>query len=111
MKVWIALSSALVLFAATGLTPASATEPESQHQHEAAADEKVAGEIRKIDLDNNKVTIRHGEMKQLNMGAMTMVFRFTDPAMLGELKVGDKVRFVPAKVEGQLVLKMIEKAQ
>ncbi|MGB4344891.1 MAG: copper-binding protein [Burkholderiaceae bacterium] len=111
MKSWMTLSSALMLFVATGLAPVSAAEHEDHHQQEAAADEKVAGEIRKIDLDNRKVTIRHGEMKQLNMGAMTMVFRFADPAMLGELKVGDQVRFVPAKVEGQLMLKMIEKAQ
>ena len=50
------------------------------------------GVIRKIDLDAGKVTIRHGELANLGMPAMTMTFA-SDKAMLKDYKVGDKIQF------------------
>lgn len=62
------------------------------------------GEIRKIDAAAGKITLKHGPLKNLDMPAMTMAFRLSDPAMLGKLKVGDKVRFVAANPGGQLTI-------
>jgi Cu/Ag efflux protein CusF len=44
------------------------------------------------------------------MGAMTMVFRVEDPSLLASFGVGDKVKFVPAKKNGQFVVQSMEKA-
>jgi Cu/Ag efflux protein CusF len=55
------------------------------------------GEIRKVDMDNKKITIKHGEIKNLDMPGMTMVFQAKDPALLGKVKAGDKVRFKAEK--------------
>lgn len=59
--------------------------------------EMTDGEIKKIDKDNKKLTIKHGDIKNLDMPGMTMVFQVKDPAMLEAVKVGDKVRFVAEK--------------
>jgi Cu(I)/Ag(I) efflux system protein CusF len=50
------------------------------------------------------VTIKHGELKNLNMPPMTMVFRVADPAMLDQAKTGGKVQFIAEKVAGTLTL-------
>jgi Cu/Ag efflux protein CusF len=62
------------------------------------------GEIRKVDKGAGKVTIKHGELKNLNMPPMTMVFRVADPAMLDQAKTGGKVQFIAEKVAGTLTL-------
>jgi Cu(I)/Ag(I) efflux system periplasmic protein CusF len=54
----------------------------------------VDGEVRKVDKDARKITLRHSEIKHLNMPAMTMVFQVKDPAMLNKVKAGDKVKFM-----------------
>lgn len=74
------------------------------------AAEKVNAEIRKIDAENGKVTLKHEALTQFNMAAMTMVFRVDDPSLLQSLSVGDKVRFVPVKKNGQFFVQSIEKA-
>ena len=76
----------------------------------AQVSEKVHGEIRRIDVDNGKITLRHEALTKFNMGAMTMVFRVEDPSLLTSFSVGDKVRFVPAKKNGQFVVQSMEKA-
>lgn len=58
-----------------------------------AASEEVQAEVRKIDKSSSKVTLRHGDIKSLNMPAMTMVFQVKDGASLDQLKVGDKIKF------------------
>lgn len=68
------------------------------------------GEIRKVDKEAAKLTIRHGELKDLGMPAMTMVFRVQDNAMLSQVAPGDKVRFAVAKVDGALTVTAIESA-
>ncbi|MGE3376484.1 MAG: copper-binding protein [Vicinamibacteria bacterium] len=69
------------------------------------------GEIRKVDKDAGKLTIRHGEIKSLDMPPMTMVFRVQEPAMLDAVKAGDKVKFDARKVGGQYVVTTIEQAK
>ena len=70
------------------------------------------GEIRKIDKDAKKLTIRHGEIKSLDMPPMTMVFQVNDPAMLDKVKAGDMVRFAAEKTAaGRIVVTDIQPAQ
>ncbi|WP_334188595.1 copper-binding protein [Noviherbaspirillum sp.] len=70
--------------------------------------EMSEGEIRKVDKDARKVTIRHGDLKNLSMPPMTMVFEVTEPAMLDKVKAGDKISFVAEKVEGRYTVTRIE---
>ena len=75
----------------------------------AAADPAMAeGEIRKVDPVARKLTIRHGELKNLDMPPMTMVFQVKDPAMLEQVKAGDKVKFRADKVNGAITVTEIE---
>ena len=76
----------------------------------AQSDEKVPGEVRKVDRDNLKITIKHGEIKSFDMPAMTMVFTIKDPALLEAAKPGDKVRFGVAREDGKFVVTAIEAA-
>ena len=69
------------------------------------------GQVTKIDAKQNKITLRHGPIKNLDMDSMTMVFRVKDPAMLKEVKVGDKVKFEADRVNGQITVIKIEKAK
>jgi len=69
------------------------------------------GEIRKVDTDNKKITIKHGEIKNLDMPPMTMVFQVKDDALLGRVKSGDKVRFSAEKMGGAFVVTDIQAAK
>jgi len=78
----------------------------------AQSDDYINGEITNIDAAAGKLTIKHGPIKKLGMDTgMTMVFRAGDPKMLGEVKKGDHVRFVPDRVNGQFTVTKIEKAK
>lgn len=92
-------------------SPALAAEHDRHAGHGAqqAAAEYVNAEVRKVDRENGKITLKHEALKQFDMAAMTMAFRVADPALLDGLAVGDAVRFVPGKVNGQLVVTKIEK--
>jgi Cu(I)/Ag(I) efflux system protein CusF len=74
-----------------------------------AAPARTIGEVRRIDLANGRVTVRHAEIAHLNMPAMAMDFVARDPALLNGLKVGDKVRFVAIDEGGTLVITRIER--
>jgi Cu/Ag efflux protein CusF len=69
------------------------------------------GEVRKVDKDAKKITVKHGEIKNLNMPPMTMVFQVKDPAMLDQVKQGDKIRFAAEDVNGAMVISKIEPAR
>lgn len=69
------------------------------------------GEIRRVDKDAKKLTIRHEPIQSLDMPAMTMVFQVKDPAMLDRVKVGDKVKFEAEKLGGAYTLTRIEVAK
>ncbi|ADU38418.1 copper-binding protein [Variovorax paradoxus] len=68
----------------------------------------VEGEVRKIDTDAKKITLEHGDIPNLEMTGMTMVFRVKDPELLSKVKPGDKVRFTADKVDGALTVLSIE---
>ena len=69
------------------------------------------GEIRKVDRDAKKITIKHGPMPNLDMPPMTMVFQVRDPAMLEQVKPGDKVKFSAEKLGGAYTVTRIEAAR
>ena len=73
-----------------------------------ASTELTDGEVRKVDAEGRKLTLRHAEIRNLGMPGMTMVFQVADPALLAALKVGDKVRFRAEKVNGALTVTRIE---
>jgi Cu(I)/Ag(I) efflux system protein CusF len=83
-----------------GSTPAART-----------ATDMIDGEVRKIDKGTRTITLRHGEIKPLNMPPMTMVFEAKEPAMLDKVKVGDKVKFKAANVGGTFTVTEIEAAK
>lgn len=76
-----------------------------------AAGEMSEGQVRKVDKEAGKLTLRHGEIKNLEMPPMTMVFRAQDPAMLDRVKPGDKIRFTAEQKAGALVITRIELAK
>ena len=79
--------------------------------HAGEAPAMSEGEITKIDKDAGKLTIRHGELKNLGMMPMTMVFRARDAAMIQKAVVGEKIRFVAERVDGALTVTQLETAK
>jgi Cu(I)/Ag(I) efflux system protein CusF len=76
----------------------------------SAATSLTEGEVRKVDLEQKKVTLRHGPIQSLEMPAMTMVFRVADTKLLDNVKVGDKVRFAVERANGAFVVTALERA-
>lgn len=69
-----------------------------------AAPAMTDGEIRKIDKENGKVTIKHAEIKNLDMPPMSMVFNVKDKAMLDKVQVGEKIQFIVIQDAGKMVV-------
>ena len=86
------------------VSPSSPTSPVSQVETSEA-------EVRKVDLSAGKVTLRHGEIKNLGMPPMTMVFQVKDRAFLNGLKAGDSVKFTADKIKGAYTVLSIEVVQ
>lgn len=95
------------------------TTAAAQQQHEqvppasaaAASTPQTEGEVRKIDLAAQKLTIRHGRIENLGMSPMTMVFRVKDPAFLTMVKPGDKIRMTVQRVDGALTIVALQRTQ
>lgn len=62
------------------------------------------GEIKKIDKDAGKITLKHGPLANLSMPAMTMVFKVQSPDLLNTVKVGDAVKFRAENIKGALTV-------
>jgi Cu(I)/Ag(I) efflux system protein CusF len=101
---FMALTAAVLCLA---LTPAALAQPSGHAAHGNpvvsvdAVPSSTAGEVRRIDLANQKITLRHEEITHLNMPPMTMVFKVRDKSLLNNLSVGDGVRFVAIKQGGE----------
>lgn len=89
----------------------AAETPAASAPAQSAESALTEGEIKKVNKDTGKLTIKHGELKNLGMPPMTMVFRAKDPAMLDQVKAGDKINFVADEVNGQLTVIKIEARQ
>ena len=70
----------------------------------------ATGEVTKLDKAGGRVTLKHGEIKNLDMPPMTMVYRVSNPRLLDELAVGSRVRFTAEKVDGQYTVTSVSKA-
>ena len=98
------------------LAAAPAAMAQSHHDHPAGVAQAPSaamadGEVRKVDRDAGKVTLKHGYIKSLDMPPMTMVFQVKDRAVLDRLKAGDKVRFAAEEKAGAYVVTAIEPAK
>ena len=74
-----------------------------------AQSNETDGEVKKIDKEQGKVTLRHGPIKNLDMDQMTMVLRVQDAKMLDGLTVGDKVMFEADRINGQITITKIRR--
>lgn len=92
----LGIAAALALSAASASFAADTVAPLSE------------GEITKVDKQAGKLTIRHGELKNLGMPPMTMVFRAKTAAMIEQAAVGEKIKFVAEKVGGALTVVQME---
>jgi Cu(I)/Ag(I) efflux system periplasmic protein CusF len=114
-------SLALAFLASAALAgPALAQQKADDHSaHHAASPATAAansanmadGEVRKVDKEAGKLTLKHGEIKNLDMPGMTMVFQVKEPALLDKVKVGDKVKFRAEKAGSGYVVTVIEAAK
>ena len=95
-------AEAAVALAAALTWPLALQAGDAHHQHTPSAQKTAPspsdGEVRRIDREGKKITIRHGPIRNLDMPPMTMVFQVADPAMLDAVKPGDKVTFEAVKV-------------
>lgn len=115
------LTGILILALATGTALAGqATDPTAQHAHDHATATAVSpaagvvvpqtdGEIRKVDVAAQKLTVRHGRIENLGMSPMTMVFRIKDPAVLTQVKPGDKVKMTVERIDGALTIVALQR--
>ncbi|OYU88875.1 MAG: RND transporter [Bradyrhizobiaceae bacterium PARB1] len=77
-----------------------------------AQDAMINGEVKKVDEAAKKITLKHGPIKRLGMDeGMTMVFRVQDPAMLKQVKAGDKVQFVAERGNDGIAITKIQKSK
>ncbi len=93
---------AMCLLAAVPLTTGFAQQPPAMAS--TVKDDMTAGEIRKVDKDSKKITIKHGEIENLNMPPMTMVFQVKDLMILDKVNPGDKVKFKVIQADGGLLI-------
>ena len=99
MKAIIRITAALAL--TLGLTVGALAQAAS-----------ISGEVKKIDESAGKITLKHGAAKNLGMDEpMTMVYRVNDPAMLKQVKVGDKVTFEAEEAASGYTVTKMQKAK
>ena len=114
-----AVVSALFVLSLTGSAAWAAGDSTDKHHESKTIAAKTASdtasmtdaEVRKVDKDAKKITLKHGEIKNLEMPAMTMVFQVKDLALLDKVKAGDKVKFKAEKMPSGIVVTEIEMAK
>jgi Cu/Ag efflux protein CusF len=107
----LALSVLLSTFAAFAAAQHSHHEPAATPVAQSTAAAPSDGEVRKVDKANGKITIKHGEIPNVGMGPMTMVFGVKSPALLDKVAAGDRVKFRVEEIKGDYVVTAIEKAK
>ncbi len=108
-----ALVLAFALSAAAVLPSWAAGDPSAKGTliAQAPSAEMIDGEVRKVDKEDGKLTLKHADIKSLDMPAMTMVFVVKDKAMLDKLKAGDKIKFKAINDGGKLTVTEMQMAQ
>ncbi len=107
----VAILPMLLLSAAACAQAPAADDHAGHHAPGSSATNQawIHGEVRRIDADANKLTLRHEAIPQFEMDAMTMAFRVARPALLEGIAVGDKVRFRLDKVGSRLTVVELQK--
>ena len=105
------LGSVLLALAAAVPWPAYAQSAATATPDKASAAELSDGEVRKVDKENKKITLKHGPIKSLDMPPMTMVFQVSDAALLDKVQAGDKIRFAATNDGGKLTVTQIQPAK
>lgn len=101
-----------LLFPTGGFADDNAARPAVEPSSGKSDPKMTAGVVKKVDKPAGKVTISHEPIQHLNMPTkMTMVFRVKDPAMLDQLKEGDRINFVAEKVDGTYTVTSVEPAK
>ena len=113
---WPTASAAMCLAALIGSGMANAQSPVEAPAQAVAASSPAAtamtdGEVRKVDRELGKITLRHGPITNLGMPGMTMVFNVADPALLSDLKEGDHVRFFADRINGAITVTAMDPAR
>jgi len=108
-KLIASLAASLTLTLGCTLTADAVAAAPSSSATESAA--MSSGQVKKVDKDAGKITIKHGPLDNLGMPAMTMVFHVDDPAMLEQVKPGDKIAFIAERKNGVLTVVKMEAAQ
>jgi Cu/Ag efflux protein CusF len=108
MKSILFVTLCIGAFAAQPVFADDAHHKKSQDVVVAQAVPMTEAEVRKVDKAAKKITLKHGPIANLDMPGMTMVFQVTDPAMLDQVKAGDKVLFTADKVGGGYVVTKIQ---
>ena len=110
----ICAASAVFSFPLVGFTQSTMDHSKMDHGKSDASQTAPSmsdGEVRRVDMETGKVTIRHGYIKHLDMPSMTMVFTAKEKGLLTNVKPGDKVKFMVVDEAGKMVLTAIEPAQ
>ena len=110
-KFSVCLTAAMLGYAAPLLAQSTADHASHHTTTVAQAAVLTDGEIRRVDKEAKKLTIKHGPIQNLDMPGMTMVFQVKDPAMLDQVKAGDKVKFRAEKINGTYTVTRIEPAK
>jgi Cu(I)/Ag(I) efflux system protein CusF len=106
------MNNLAAVFLAVALAGPAFAQQQSAGDHVAHHTAALSdGEVRKVDKEAKKITIKHGPIQNLDMPAMTMVFQVKEPAMLDQVKAGDKVKFAAEKLGGALTVTKIEAAR
>jgi Cu/Ag efflux protein CusF len=107
---WTLLAGLSVTPWAVAQQPATPADHAQHHPRtgSATAAPMAEGEVRKVDKAQAKVTLKHGEIKALDMPPMTMVFEVKDRTWLDTLKPGDKVRFSAVNEAGRYTVTALE---
>ncbi len=107
----LASVAALAFSTVASAQPSSAAAPAAGGAPATASTEFAEGEVRKVDKDSKKLTLKHGPLQGLDMPAMTMVFQVKEDTMLDKVQAGDKVRFHAEKIDGKFTVTRLEAAR
>ncbi len=76
----------------------------------AQAPDLTDGVVQAVDASKGVVTLKHGDIVNMQMPAMTMGFGVADKKMLSGVKTGDKVKFRVEMVKNAPTVTRIETA-
>ncbi len=100
--------SAFAIGVVTPLTSVAQSAMEHAKMESTQTPSMTDGEIKKVDPLNGKVTIKHGDIKHLDMPGMTMVFTAKDKSILSSIKPGDQVKFMVVSEGGKMIVTDIQ---